>query len=173
MLLEMLKTRRSIRRFKNREVEKEKLETILKSALLSPSSRGKRPWQFVTVTDGEILKKLSLSKNYGSQFLGGAPVAIVVLGDTKASDVWVEDTSIASTIIQLAAHELGLGSCWIQIRERFQSGNQKSEDYVRELLDIPENYGVLSIIAVGYPDETKQPYDENMPDSDKLHLNRF
>lgn len=173
MLLDMLKTRRSIRKFKNKEVEKEKLEIILKSALLSPSSRGIRPWQFITVTDSEILKKLSVSKNYGSQFLAGAPVGIVVLGDTKVSDVWVEDASIASTIIQMTAHDLGLGSCWIQIRERFNSENEKSEDCIRKILNIPENYGVLNVIALGYPDELKQPYDENLLGSDKLHFNKF
>lgn len=173
MFLDQFKLRRSIRKFENKEVEKEKLDIILKSALLSPSSRGIKPWEFVTVSDGGVLEKLSVSKQYGSKFLSGAPVGIVVIGDKNASDVWIEDTSIASLIIQLAAQDLGLGSCWIQIRERLQSENQKSEDYIREVLNIPENYGVLSIIALGYPDEIKQPYDENQLGNDKLHINRF
>ncbi|HEX2926300.1 MAG TPA: nitroreductase family protein [Ruminiclostridium sp.] len=172
-MLDLLKSRRSIRKFKDREVEGDKLDIILKSALLSPSSRGVRPWHFIVVTDKETLQKLSASKQYGSQFLAGAPAGIVVIGDTKASDIWIEDTSIASIIIQLAAQDLGLGSCWIQIRERFKAENQKSEEYVKSVLDIPGEYGVLSIIALGYPDETKKPYDENELENTKLHFDKF
>ena len=76
MLYDLLKSRRSIRRFQSREVEKEKVDTILKSALLSPSSRSRRPWEFVAVTDKELLMKLSKSREHGSAFIG------VRLGDS-------------------------------------------------------------------------------------------
>lgn len=173
MLFDLLKSRRSIRKFQDKEVEKEKLDTILKGALLSPSSRSIRPWEFIAVTDKEILQKLSKCKKHGSQFLSDAPLGIVVIADKAACDVWVEDTSIASIIIQLAAQDLGLGSCWIQVRERLHSDGGKAEDYIRELLEIPENYSVESVIAVGYPAEEKKPYDEDGLLYGKLHFDRY
>lgn len=173
MLFNLLKSRRSIRKFQDKAVEKEKTEIILKSALLAPSSRSIRPWEFVTVTDKELLKKLSRCKEHGSQFLGGTPLGIVVTADPKECDVWVEDASIASIIIQLAAQSLGLGSCWIQVRERFQAGDKKAEDYIKEILEIPEKFSVECIIAIGYPAEEKKPYDENRLLYHKLHYNKY
>ena len=84
MFYELLRARRSIRKFKNREVEKKKIDAILKSALLSPSSRARRPWEFIAVTDTELLKTLSGCRERGSQFLAGAPLGIVVLADPAA-----------------------------------------------------------------------------------------
>ncbi len=173
MLFDLLKSRRSIRRFQSKAVEKEKTEIILKGALLAPSSRSIRPWEFVAVTDKELLKKLSQCKEHGSQFLDGAPLGIVVIADPKACDVWIEDASIASIIIQLAAQSLGLGSCWIQVRKRFHVGDKKAEDYIKEILGIPEKFSVECIIAIGYPAEEKKPYDENRLLYDKLHYNRY
>lgn len=173
MLFDLLKSRRSIRKFQDKEVEKEKLDTILKGALLSPSSRSIRPWEFIVVTDKKTLQKLSQCKKHGSQFLKGAPLGIVIIADKATCDVWVEDASIASIIIQLAAQDLGLGSCWIQVRERLHSDGGKAEDYIRELLEIPENYSVESVIAVGYPAEEKKSYDEDGLLYGKLHFDRY
>ncbi|MCR4434756.1 MAG: nitroreductase family protein [Clostridiales bacterium] len=173
MLFDLLKSRRSIRKFTGREVEKEKIDIILKSALLSPSSRAIRPWEFVAVTDKELLQKLSRCREYGPQFLAGAPLGIVVIADPEACDVWIEDASIASIIIQLTAQSLELGSCWIQVRERFYSGDQKAEDYIKGVLGIPAKYRVECIVAIGYPAEEKKPYDESELLYGKLHYNKF
>ncbi len=173
MLYNQLKSRRSIRKFTDKEVEKEKLDVILKSALLSPSSRSRRPWEFITVTDKELLKKLSKCREYGSQFLAEAALGIVVIADTEACDVWIEDASLASIIIQLSAHDLGLGSCWIQVRERSHNINKTAEDYIKEALSIPEKYSVENIIAMGYPAENKKPYKEEDLLYDKIHYNIF
>ncbi len=173
MIYDLLKSRRSIRKFQNREVEKEKRDTILKSALLSPSSRAIRPWEFIAVRDGELLKKLSGCREHGSQFLSSAPLAIVVIADHEASDVWVEDASIAAIIIQLSAQSLGLSSCWIQVRERFQSGKVKTEDYIKGVLEIPKKYAVQCIVAIGYPAEEKRAYSDSELLYDKIHINKF
>ena len=173
MLFDILKSRRSIRKFQNKEVEKEKIDAILKSALLSPSSRSIRPWQFIAVTDGELLQQLSLCREPGPQFLAGAPLGIVVIADKGSSDVWIEDASIAATIIQLTVQDLGLGSCWIQVRERFHTEQETAEEYIRKVLGIPEQYSVECMIAIGYPAEEKKPYEENMLLYEKLHFNKF
>ncbi len=173
MLFDQLKTRRSIRKFQNREVEQEKVEIILKSALLSPSSRSIRPWQFIVVTDKELLSQLSLCREPGPKFLAKAPLAVVVIADREASDVWVEDASITSIIMQLTAHDIGLGSCWIQVRNRYHNQQETAEDYIKTLLTIPEQYCVESILAIGYPDEIKQPYEEDALLYQKIHYNKF
>ena len=173
MVYELLKKRRSIRKFSDRAMEPETLETILKSALLSPSSRSRRPWEFIVVTEPEMLGRLSESREHGSQFLSGAKVGIVVVADPAQSDVWVEDTTIASIVIQLTAENLGLGSCWIQLRQRQHDGQTSAEAYVKELLQIPASYCVECILALGYPAETKQPYDESALCWDKIHRERF
>ena len=106
-------------------------------------------------------------------FLSGAKLAIVVVANPDKSDVWIEDASIASIIIQLAAQSLGLGSCWIQVRQRFHNKEKSAEEYVRELLQIPEKYCVESIIAIGYPDEKKEPHDESKLPYGKIHYEWF
>lgn len=173
MYYEMLRNRRSRRVFSDREVEDEKLDIILKSALLSPSSKSKRPWEFVSVRDGETLKKLALCKPHGATPIAGAKLALVVLADPGISDVWIEDASIAAILIQLAAESQGLGSCWIQIRQRFRDEEVSAEEHVRKALKIPENYCVECIIAIGYPAESKEPYDESTLPYEKIHRERF
>jgi nitroreductase len=173
MLYELLRSRRSIRKFQNRGVEKEKLDTILKCALLSPSSRAIRPWEFIAVTDPGVLKRLSGCKEYGSDFLAGAPLGIVVIADSNACDVWVEDASIASIFIQLSAQSLGLSSCWIQVRERFRPDGVKAEEYIKRTLEIPGKYSVECIVAIGYPGEEKKAYSDDELLYGKIHVNSF
>ncbi len=173
MFYEALKRRRSIRRFADKRIEEDKVERLLRAALLSPSSRGIRPWEFVLVDDRDLLSKLAGCKPHGAGFLGQAAIAIVVLAETSKSDVWVEDTSIASAIILLMAQDMGLGACWCQIRRRFREENATADQYVRQLLGVPDNYEVASIIGVGYPAEHKPPYDEKDLALDKIHRNAF
>ncbi len=172
-MLELLMKRRSIRKYKPAAVEQEKIDKLVRAGLLSPSSRRVNPWEFIVVTDKDILTKLSTAKEHGSGFLKGAPLAIVVLADESKSDVWVEDTSIASIIIQLAAEDMGLGSCWIQIRKRMHSKGKTSEEYVRELLDIPGNYKAASVIAIGYPEEKREPQNEDELMFEKVFVNKY
>jgi nitroreductase len=173
MFYDLVKSRRSIRKFQSKEVEKGKIDIILKSALLSPSSRSRRPWEFIAVTDKDLLKKLSMCREHSSSFLADAPLGIVVIADPEACDVWIEDASIASIIIQLAAQSLGLGSCWIQVRERYGAGNVKAGDYIKDILDIPAKYEVECMIAIGYSAEDKKPYDENQLAYDKIHYDKY
>ncbi|MGI5971975.1 MAG: nitroreductase family protein [Oscillospiraceae bacterium] len=173
MFYELLKSRRSVRKFLDREMEKEKIDLILKSALLSPSSRARRPWEFIVVTDRNTLNKLSKCREHSSGFLSGAPAGIVVAADTELTDVWTEDASIASIIIQLAAQSLGLGSCWIQVRQRPHDDMLSAGEYVKQVLNIPEKYAVESIIALGYPAGEMKPYDEKELRYEKIHYGEF
>ncbi len=151
--LELLKSRRTCRRFTNESVSKESIEYILEAARLSPSGHRIRPWDFIVVEDKEALKALSVSKASGAALIEGAAVAIVVAADITKTDVWVEDCSIATIIMQLAAEELGLGSCWVQIRMRKDAEGKDATDNVKRILNLPENYSVLSIVAIGHKAE--------------------
>jgi nitroreductase len=146
---------------------------LIEAALRAPSSRDFRPWRFIVVDDPALLEKLSEAKPHGAAFLKNAALGIVVCGDTTASDVWVEDCAIASTFVHLAAHDLGLGSCWIQIRKRPHSPEKTADIYIRELLGIPEALSVASIIAVGYPDETKSSHSKESLAYNQVFFNGF
>jgi len=170
MFISLIQKRRSIRKFLKKRVEDEKIDLLIEAALRAPSSRGFNPWNFIVVTEQNVLEKLSLSKQHGSSFLKDAQLAVVVCADPEKSDVWIEDASIASTFILLAAESLGLGTCWIQIRERMHNENKSSQEYVREILNIPKKMEVESIIAMGYPDEKKPPHSKEELQYEKIHI---
>ncbi|MDP4292749.1 MAG: nitroreductase family protein, partial [Bacteroidota bacterium] len=112
------------------------------------------------VTDKDALKQLSVSKP-GAAMLSHAQLAIVVCGNPQESDVWVEDCSIAAIIIQLAAHDMGLGSCWLQLRGRMHDDKLSSSEYVKKTLDLPAYLEVECILSIGYPAETKNKRDKS------------
>ncbi|ASJ07289.1 nitroreductase family protein [Thermococcus pacificus] len=169
---EVLRRRRSVRRFQDKPVPEELVEKLLEAAFLSPSSFNKRPWHFIVVDDKEKLKALSKAK-LGASGLATAPLAIVITADESRSDVWIEDASIAAEHIHLASFALGLSSFWVQIRNRVHSEDKTAEDYVRELLNIPENYRVLCIIGIGYPAEKKPPHGDEVFEWEKASKNEF
>lgn len=170
---ELLKTRRSIRKYLHQPVETEKIQQITNAALMSPSSKRSNPWEFVVVQDKDMLEKLAECRLHGSHFLAESPLGIVVLANTEKSDIWMEDASIAAIIMQLQAHDLELGSCWIQVYGRKTDEDISSEEYIRSLLSIPENFSVLCILSIGYPDEERKPYDESKFPKEKIHYDKF
>jgi nitroreductase len=167
-MMDLVRMRRSIRKYKDKDIDPRTIDDLKEAALRAPSSRGINPWRFVFVDDREILSKLSRAKEHGSDFIKGARLGIVVCADERESDVWVEDCSIASIILQLTGLSLGLGSCWIQIRNRSYSRDRSSEDYVREVLDLPQGLKVESMIAFGYPDEEREPVPGDKLEYDKV-----
>lgn len=173
MLLPLLEKRRSIRKFKPFPLKRDEVDLLVEALLRSPSSRGRNPWEFVVVTDPEILERLSRAKEHGSAFLKGATLAVVVCADPERSDVWVEDCAIASIIVQLTAESMGLGSCWTQIRLRSHGDGRSAEKFVRELLGLPERYAVASIIGIGYPDERPPAHPKESLPYDKIHFNTY
>lgn len=156
MLLDLLRKRRSIRKFTGQAVEEEKIELLLEAALLSHSSKGNTPWHFVVVRDQDCISKLALAKPHGASFLKNAPLVIAVCGDSNQSDVWVEDCSIATLLLHLQATDLGLGSCWVQLRLRAHDDNQSAAVYTAELLGLPAHIQPLALVGIGYPAETKK-----------------
>jgi nitroreductase len=156
-VIDLLRTRRSIRKYERRPVDGQSISILQESLLRSPSSRGISPWTFIFVDDPDLIAGLARSKDAGSSFLAGAPLAVVVCGDETKSDVWVEDCSIVAVVAHLTAHSLGLGSCWIQIRNRFHSKEKTAEQHIQELLGIPSHVRVEAMVSIGYPAENPPP----------------
>jgi nitroreductase len=160
-MLELLRKRRSIRQYQADPVDADKIAILKEAVLRAPSSGNRKPCRFFFVTDAGRIGRLSQAKlARGSAFLANAPLTVVVCGDETVSDVWIEDCSIASTILHLTAESLGLGSCWCQIRKRSHNEarpdeEQTAEDYVREVLGITPPLRVHSIVAIGLPDKVK------------------
>jgi nitroreductase len=172
-MIDLLRSRRSVRRYEKRPIEGRHLDILKEALLRCPSSRGINPWTFVFVDDPVLLAGLSRAKEHGSAFLKEAGLAIVVCGDGAKSDVWVEDCSIATFVAHLTAHSLGLGSCWIQIRNRYHSTEETAEEYLRELLAIPAALKVEAIVAVGHPAEHPGPIEKEKLDYRRIVQNRF
>ena len=170
---ELIKNRRSMRKFTDEELSQEQVVTLLKAALMAPTSKRSNGWQFIAVDDKETLEKLSHCKEQAYAFIADAALAIVVTADPLASDVWIEDASIASIMLQLQAEDLGLGSCWVQIRERYAATGMPSDEYVRSVLDIPLQLQVLSVIAIGHKGMERKPFDESHLQWEKIHINKF
>jgi nitroreductase len=171
--IELLRKRRSKRRFTDQKVENEKVEMLIQAALMSPTGKKKNHWDFVVVEDKSTLKELSSCKPHSAELIAGAALSIVVIGDPNISDTWVEDCSIASILIQLEAEDLGLGSCWVQVRNRDHNENSTADIYIKKLLNISEKKSVLSIIAIGYPAEIKKPFSMNEQLKVRIHREKY
>ena len=170
---DLAQLRRSHRKFTDQEIDADDVKLILRAALMAPTSKGQRAWQFVVVDDVTDIEKLSDAKDLGSQFMKGAPLAVVVLGDPVQNDCWVEDGSIAAISMQYQAEELGLGSCWVQMRGRGLSDGTSADTVIRGILDIPENLSVLCVIAFGHKADERKPQNEDKLKWENVHLNKF
>ena len=173
MFTEIAKNRRSVRKFTSQQVEQEKVDEIIEIALRSPSGRSARPWEFVVVNDRKLLEKLSVAKPSGAAFVKDASVGVVVCGDPSKSHLWIEDCTIAAVSMQYAAHSMGLGSRWSQIRGTNFNDSQSSRDYIAALLDLPDSLDIECIIAIGYPAEKTTPYRREDLDFGKVSYNRY
>jgi nitroreductase len=173
MFLSLIRNRRSIRQYTNKHIEAEKIDQLLEATLRPPSSNNLKPWEFVLVTDKDLLLQLSGAKPKGASFLKDAALGIVVCADPGKCDVWIEDASIAAAFIHLAAVSLGLGSCWIQIRKRDHADGRQARERIAELLALPAHLEVEAIISVGYPAEEKAPHPKESLPFEKISYNQY
>ena len=156
-LLDLILTRRSIRRYENKDIPEEVLQQILETGRQAPSAANRQPIHFVIVTDRDILK--NLCDNLINRFVKYAPVAIVGCADIKSllTGRWaVVDATIAMENMVIAAWTLGIGSCWI---------GACNEEKVKELLKIPDKWKFVALLTFGYPAEQpkqrkKKPFEK-------------
>ncbi len=170
---DLVQKRRSIRKFTDEELTPEEVQTILRAGLMSPTSKATRGWRLVVVDDKDLLDKLSHCKAAGAEFLKDAPLGIVVLMDTTVTDVWVEDAAVAAVTMQYQVADLGLGSCWIQVRLKTMADGTPSNDVLRFLLGYPDTWEPVCILAVGHPAIERKLQDESKLKWEAVHVNRF
>lgn len=173
MIQDLFAKRRSHRKFAADNISQDDVQLILRAALLSPSAKSRRSWQFVVVEDKLDLEKLSDAKNMGGEFLKNCPLAVVVCNNQLENDCWIEDCSIAAYGILLQAEELGLGGCWCQIHKRGLDDGTNAEDVVRGILNIPESQNILCIIGLGHKESERKPQNEDKLKWENVHLNKW
>lgn len=172
-MVNLMLHRRSVRRYTDEVIPEDALQKVLYAGLSAASSKNRRPWEFVVIRHRKTLDALCDCRPGAGNLLGKCNAAIVVCADAEAVDVWVEDCASAMTQMHLMADMLGLGSCWLQIRNRQSAEGLSTEEIVRETLGIPAKYGVMAILTLGMPAEHPAPHTIEELLTDKIHRERF
>ena len=160
--IECLKTRRSVRAYRQTPVPRTVIEDIVDCGRLAASAINLQPWLFVAVDDEGLRRQLASLCDYG-RHIADAPVCIVVF--CRNVKYFVEDGSAATQNILNAARAHGLGSCWV-------AGHQKTYGpQVRTILGVPDEYLLVSLVTIGHPAEDNQPEKKPLPDV--LRWNRY
>lgn len=169
----LLIRRRSIRKYSEELLSPDEIRKIIEAGLLSPTSKNGHSWEFIAVEEKETLVELAVCKPRSAAFISDAVLAIVVMGNPLISDAWVEDASVAAINMQLQAEELGIGSCWVQVRNRNYSDNITAGEYINELLEIPMPLEVLCVITFGKKEKERTPADLNNLLWEKVHIGKY
>jgi nitroreductase len=161
---ETIRGRRSIRKFQNRDIADSVIEEILDLARHAPSSMNGRPWHFIVVRNDETKRRLAEIKNkhcppekrmFRADFIQNASAVVIVSVDKeKSHDRGIENGVLASANILLAAYGRGLGSVYMSA---YKVDQPEVSGEIRDVLGIPEYLDPISIIPLGYPDETPEP----------------
>lgn len=160
--------RRSIRKYKDQPVEKEKIELLLRAAMQAPTSGNQRPWEFLVVENKDSLKRLSLTSKY-SMMVAKAPIAIIMLGNKdlfQYPEDWEKDLAAATQNLLLEAVDLGLGAVWIGVAPLLDC-----MENVRSVCALPSNIDPFAIVAVGYSLEDKEPIDRF--EQSRIHYEKY
>ncbi len=168
--IECIKTRRSIRKYKNKKISEEDISEIIEAGMHAPSAHNKQPWAFVVVRDSKKLKKLSQTHQW-APFVANADVCIVLCCTNKEGNKSAMHLSVACAAqnMLLAIHNKKLGSCWTYIHNLEDSSVEKK---VKEILNIPNEIDVICMLPIGYPDQTRSPKDLKDPE-DITHLEKW
>ena len=157
-LIEIMCSRRSVRRYTDEKISDEALKKILSAALLAPSGHAKYPCEFIVVTNRELLEKMShCRKSSIAKMLSEAAAAVVVIADREKSETIIEDCSVAMMNMELMASSLGIGNCWIQVRGREAEDDSPAEDFLRGIVGFPENFACQSVLSLGMPARPPKP----------------
>ena len=164
--LAALYARRSVRRYTGAPLSEADVKSLLEAGMAAPSASNRKPWHFVVVTEPAGLGKLAAIHPYG-KMLSNAGLCIGVGGDLDISpDFWVQDCSAATENILVAAATLGLGAVWLGVHPRAER-----ERELKQFLGMPDNVGLLCLVAVGHPAE--QPAPRTQYDETRVHRGRW
>lgn len=170
---ELIRHRRSIRKYTGEAVDPDAVRLILEAGLMAPAGKRRNPWNFVVTEDPEVLKGLSEARPQGMAQVASCALAIALVANPADSDTWIEDLSIAAIQMQLQCTDLGLGSVWCQIRGRETAEGVSAASTVRALLGIPDTHEVLCLLAIGHIGEERKPYDTAKLQWEKVHTSQW
>lgn len=169
--MEEIFKRRSIREYKDGEIDDEKVDKILRAGMQAPGSRlGKEPWEFIVVKNKETINRLSEMKPNGYR-LKGASLAIVSLANMDRVHypaVWQQDMSAAVTNMLLEVSYLGLGGVWLGV-----APTKERMDFISEIFDLGENLRPFNIICIGYPAEGQENKFLDKFDKSRIHYEKY
>ncbi|HON18501.1 MAG TPA: nitroreductase family protein [Salinivirgaceae bacterium] len=148
--------RRSVREFLPKPLTTEQIAELKETILKVPSAKAIFPWRIYFITNKQKIEQLAKLKPTGASFIQEAPLVVLVAADSSLSDMWIEDCSIAATYLLLKAVDLGLGACWVQVRNRQHDDRISARRYILQTMDLPESFGICCLIAIGYPRETDE-----------------
>lgn len=160
--------RRSIRRYTDKKVEKDKIERVLRAAMQAPSAKNQMGWEFIVVEDKKTLEKLSETSEH-TKMVKDSGVTIAVVGnkhEMEYPDYWQQDLSAATQNMMLQCVEEGLGSVWLGIAPL-----EERMDFVKEILFVPEGIEVFSLVSIGYPVDENKFIDRW--NSNKVHYEKY
>jgi len=166
--IKAIHTRRSIRRYKDKSIPNETIQKLLAAAMAAPSARNQQPWEYIVITDPDLLERIPTINPY-ADMAKRAPLAILICGNLEietSPGYWIIDCAAATQNLLLAAHALGLGAVW--------TGTYPNEDRMdgyTELFDLPEYILPHSLVVLGYPDE--EPPEEDRFLEERIHHNSW
>lgn len=169
-LMDVILSRRSVRNYSDEDIDDDVLDRILEAGLIAPTSRNRKPCEFIVVKNKDVLVRLSESKAAGSAMLADCNVAIVVAADSSKADTWIEDSSIALAYMDLMANSLDVGCCWCQSHLRFDAVGNLSEDVVREVLSLENKYRIVGILSLGVKEFDVEPHSLSELDKSKVKI---
>ena len=168
---ELAAKRRSVRKFTQEKISQEIIDSLIETTLSAPSSKNTRSTRIAYSDDKIVLAKVAAMRTTGSAFVKDAPLVFFIMGDDSVTDLWRENCAISATILQFAAEDLGLGSCWVHVNGRPYSSDEPegktAEDYLRHEIPALAPYRILCVVAVGYPATETHPHAPH-DDSDKI-----
>ena len=148
MFIDVVRSRKSCRLFTDVPLEQGEMDLIMEAGLKAPSSRQLKDVRLFPVRDIGLIRRLALCKPSSTTPLETATFAVIVAADPEVCDVWIEDASIATIMMQLEAEDLGIGSCWVQVRLR-SNGDTPAEEIVIREAGLDPGLKVLSVVAFG------------------------
>lgn len=170
---ELVQMRRSHRKFTEEPLTSEEVKLIVRAGLMSPTSKNRRSWHFIVVDNKMNLQKLADAKEQYAEFIGDAPLAIVLSANPEEDECWIEDCSIAAITMQYQAEDLGIGSCWAQMKNYTLTDGTSSEAVIRGILGIPESHRVLCILAFGHKADERKPQNEERLKWENVHIDQY
>ncbi|SMG39918.1 nitroreductase family protein [Dethiosulfovibrio salsuginis] len=168
-LIDVILARRSIRRYKDRPVEKEKIDALVRCAAAAPSAGNGRPVHFIVIRDRVVLDGIAKVHPYGAM-LAQAPVAVVICADKDKNPLsrsyWEQDCGAAMENLLIAAQAMDLGAVWLGVCHLPDEGAE-----IRSMIHVPDHVPIMGIASIGYPDEEKRPHSGEP--AERLHLERW